>query len=701
MLTNINPLLTSLALVAVVAIGLGLSSPAAAQAPIFEDGFANLDATTDASDLDLVQQCARIPLEPDVRIDRSGEALFPTVIGLANGDLLCAFHEPTHGVNPEHGRDMVCYSTDGGQTWSDEILAIDVPGVDDRDPILCQTPDGRVWMGAAGGHAIYSDDNGRTWSEPIKGGTYPVGLMDNGEFIWTRGGRGTGVLQGIEEGSLKFEDFVQPNLRRNSSDEWYMAITAVPGRLVTMMREQNMGEYYYTGISTDYGRTFTPARPSSIWHSPNQSRPLLMTMDDGTVVCTYGERQNNRVMAIASFDHGETWDTHHKLVICDNYDLMHGDFSYPQACQVDDSRLLAVWYASNKVYGNFLDARSFKDVYGGVRLADSASPMGENCVAYWSFDEADGPIANDPARYNYGKISGAQRVPGKVGRALRFDGEDDYVMVIDCDILRVPRYYTLEAWINTDDASREQTIIDKGGPYYLGLHEGKLIFHTGTITFAGEQVLDSNQWYHIAVVVWPQREYSRVSFYINGQRDGEVHSISHNTHVDYLDALLRSDMRLDVGPQYREYYQPNDQRVDALAIGISKDWGSYPFMGLIDEVAIHSGPLADYMNYSLSQTEEQIRQRMQRTYQDSGRVVSARITKPADAKWGIFQAATTQPHGTGIKFSVTDADGQVLLDSIQPGADLSALTAEAIHLIAELTTQEPSQTPILHDWSVR
>ena len=680
---------------------IGLLPGSSVAAPVFDDTFANMDKLDASAGVALLRQSPRIPLEPDVRIDSSGVALFPTVIALQNGDLLCAFHEPQHAVDKERGRDMVCYSTDGGQTWSEEILAIDVPDNDDRDPILCQTPDGRVWLGAAGGYTVYSDDNGRTWSEPIRGGTYPVGAMANGEFLWTRGGRGTGVLEGIEDGQLKFQEWPQPDLRRNSSDEWYMAITDVPGRLVAIMREQNMGEYYYTSISTDYGRTFKPGYPSTIWHTPNQSRGLLMKMDDGTIVCTYGERQNNRVMAVASFDHGETWDTGHKLVICDNYDLTHGDFSYPQACQVDENRLLAVCYANGKVYGNFLDARFFEDVYGGVRLEDTAPPLNENRVAHWSFDEEDGPIANEPTRYSYGKIYGAKRVTGRLGRALRFDGQDDYVMMIDTNTLRVPRYYTLEAWINTDDASREQTILDKGSPYYLSLEDGKLIFRTGTITFTGQQTLQSNQWYHVAVVVWPQREYSRVSFYVNGQPDGEVHSISSNTHVDYLQALLRSDMRLDVGPQYQEYYRPNDQRLDALAIGISKDFASHPFAGLIDEVAIYQGPRADYMNYSLSRTEEQIRQRMERRYEPAGRVVSAEITKPAGTKWGTFEAEIARPAGTSIKFSVTDAEGQSLLNSIQPGQDLSALTAEALHLVAELSTEEPGQTPVLYSWSIR
>jgi len=688
------------AILAVTVVAVVLCVGVARGQSAFRDSFADLQGVSESSGVALLRDFPRIPQEPDVRIDSSGVAYFPTIVALQNGELLCAFHEPQHAVDRENGRDMVCYSTDGGRTWSEEILAVDVPGIDDRDPILCQTPDGRVWLGAAGGRIVYSDDNGRTWSEPIQGGIYPVGVMDNGEFLWTRGGRGTGYFRGVTDGVAQFQDFAQPNLRRNSTDEWYIAIGKKAGRLVTMMREQNMGEYYYTATSDDYGQTFEPAHPSSVWHTPSQSRALLMTMDDGTIVCTYGERQNNRVMAVASFDDGQTWDIHHKLVICDNYELMHGDFAYPHACQIAGSELMAVWYANGKVYGNRLDARYFRDAYHGVRLADSAPPVTENCVAYWSFDEAEGPIAHDAARYNYGKISGAQRVPGKLGQALHFDGLNDYVLVIDTDTLRVPRYYRLQAWIRTEDPLREQTILDKGLPYYLGISEGKLVYRTGTITFRGNQVLEAGRWYHIAVVVWPQREYSRMSFYINGQRDGDVHSISSRAGDSYLGALVRNDMRLTVGPQYQEYYPPSDQRIEALTIGISQDKVSYPFAGDIDEVAIYAGPTSDYMDYSLSATEQEIRDNYQRQFTQIGTVVSGNITKPATGKWGVFAAQTSEPPGTDINFTIVDSSGAVLRSQVEPGADLSRLEVSTIRLVARLATADPTQTPILYGWRI-
>ena len=673
----------------------------------FVDDFADLAHTATARDVVLVPQCPPVPLEPEIRVDKSGVALFPSIVKLQNGDLLCAFHEPQHAEDPEHGRNMVSYSTDGGQTWSEEILAVDIPNKDDRDPFLYQAPDGRIWLGESG-YTAYSDDNGRSWSEPAEGGRYPITVLSNGDFLWRWNGtypeghrkathpirptyiRGLRVMTGLTSDgrAQRFgEAFLYPEL--GDADEWDTVETDIAGRMVAIMRQQNTGDYYQMSISTDWGRSFKPSWTSPIWHSPNPSRPTIMKMDDGTLVVTYAERQNNRLMAIASFDHGETWETARKLPVLDGRGL--GDHGYPDACQMGPHQLLVVYYArGSNIHGSLLDTRLFKDAYDGIRLADTGLPLADSCIAYWSFDEADGNVAHDPARYNYGKIYGATRLPGRLGRALQFDGQDDYVMVIDCDTVRVPRYYALQAWINTEDASRKQTILDKGGPYYLGLEGGKLVYRTGEITFQSEASINSGEWTHVAVSVWECGGYVWAFLYVNGEFDS-AHRISGTLGATYEGAQQRSDTRLGSGPLYQEYRPAGDQSLDALVIGLRQDYSSDPFLGMIDEVQIHAEGL----------DAPQIQRYYEKAYQQFGVLISQALTRDPADKWGTFTAQFDRPAGTEIVFSVLDADNRMLLTDVKPGAELSSLSAAAIHLGARLRGKDGTQTPVLKSWGLR
>ncbi len=613
---------------------------------------------------------------------------------------------------------------------------------------------------------IYSEDSGRTWTDPIPladerfystgvgkpGGEYslfiPIGELSNGDFLWSawanfppedtwldpehlegtpwrnytkvvppqigswfppdrmRQGmiqqKATAVLERIADGKAYMAGpFVHPQL--GSLDEFHMVETDVPGRIVAILRMQATGDYYYTSVSTDYGRTWEMAYPSPIWHSPVQSRAMMSKLDDGTLVVVYQERYNGqRMMAVASFDHGQSWETHRKLVICD-YQNLNPDHGYPDACQSGPDELIAVWshvHSPHEVYGGFVDTRFFRDLYGGVKLADTGLSLDERCIARWSFDEESGEVAHDPARYNYGYVVGAERVPGRVGRALRFDGQRDHVMVMDADILRVPQYYTLEAWVNTEDASRPQTIFDKTfgdtvkfTPYRLELIKGQLRFTTGIDSFTSEQTLESGQWYHVAVVVWPYREYDMVSLFINGERDGDPRSLGATGGADaYLNALRRNDRRVDTQPFFQKY-QPAPRRPGphALTIGISKDYSSQPFVGMIDEPAIYCEPLK----------VAEIRQQAARRFVNSGRIVSQDIKRPEGKKWGTFTAEVGAPAGSTITFTVLDPATPELRREVAPGADLSSLSATTINLCAELRSADGTQTPVLKSWGMK
>ena len=69
-------------------------------------------------------------------------------------------------------------------------------------------------------------------------------------------------------------------------------------------------------------------------------------------------------------------------------------------------------------------------------------------VLWLKFDEGVGLKAYDLSQYrNHGTIYGATWVEGKFGKALQFDGVDDYVVINDSPELNIRKEITLIAWI--------------------------------------------------------------------------------------------------------------------------------------------------------------------------------------------------------------------------------------------------------------
>jgi beta-lactam-binding protein with PASTA domain len=191
-------------------------------------------------------------------------------------------------------------------------------------------------------------------------------------------------------------------------------------------------------------------------------------------------------------------------------------------------------------------------------------------VAAFNFDETDGLTAIDssPSGGN-GTITGAVRVPGRVGTALSFDGVNDLVTVPNSQALTLTTAMTLEAWVQPNALTGWHTVLLKEGVGTMAyemyanndVSRPAAYFTTpgGAIrAITGTAVLPTNAWTHLATTY----DGTTMRLFVNGV---QVRSVLRSG------AILATD-----GP---------------LHIGGNEVWGGEFFSGLIDEVRVYNRAL--------------------------------------------------------------------------------------------------------------
>jgi hypothetical protein len=236
-----------------------------------------------------------------------------------------------------------------------------------------------------------------------------------------------------------------------------------------------------------------------------------------------------------------------------------------------------------KVYNRALSAAEIGADMGSVAPPPPPPPPPPTTgglVLSLGFDEADGQPAIDasPSGRN-GVITGAIRMPGKVGRALQFDGIDDWVTVTDGAAgtpLDLTTGMTLEAWVKpTAIDGWEAVIVKERGTdslsYALYAHDGAPLsggFNApagygrfGTIDQAarGTARISTTDWTHLAMTY----DGTVQRFYVNGIEVG--------THAQ--------TGSMAVGDQ-------------PLRIGGDATFPGEFFEGLIDEVKVYNRALS-------------------------------------------------------------------------------------------------------------
>jgi len=173
-------------------------------------------------------------------------------------------------------------------------------------------------------------------------------------------------------------------------------------------------------------------------------------------------------------------------------------------------------------------------------------------VLWLKFDEGTGRKVYDLSQWrNHGTIHGATWTQGKFGKALSFDGVDDYV---DCgkDVIDATGTITFECWFKSNDISAAQgiaSIVNTGYDYSTGKNYLVVgIFNSRVqATAAGSlessrwsSVLQSNTWYHLVVIKVPG-DIDKI--YINGVED--THSSDAHWGGDVSTVIGKVDVATD------------------------------------------------------------------------------------------------------------------------------------------------------------
>ena len=148
-----------------------------------------------------------------------------------------------------------------------------------------------------------------------------------------------------------------------------------------------------------------------------------------------------------------------------------------------------------------------------VTVSNSTPPPAAGLVGAYGFEETSGATVTDssPAG-NPGTIVGAaaRTAAGKIGRAIDFDGVNDYVSVADAASLDLTTGMTLEAWVQLDTVSSWRTTIlkEKPGGLVYSLYanssssrpQGEIVTGAGTDVLAGAgPALTAGTWTHLAL----------------------------------------------------------------------------------------------------------------------------------------------------------------------------------------------------------
>jgi len=260
-------------------------------------------------------------------------------------------------------------------------------------------------------------------------------------------------------------------------------------------------------------------------------------------------------------------------------------------------------------------------------------------VASYGFEEAGGAtVADASGKGNHGTIKEAVRSTGRYGRALQFDGVNDWVTVNDSASLDLSSGMSLEAWVYPQSQTNGgNTVllkeISNGEIYSVYSEEDSNLpvsyFNNGSYrTVFGTKRLPANTWSHLV-----------------GTYDGQVQRL----YVNGIEVAKSAQNGLI------------QQSSGVLRIGGNSLWGEF-FHGYIDEVRIY--------NRSLTATEVSSNLKTAISVSNPTQFVMGNVNKMPSIDYraqGTAEAFQTVPAKSGV---VTNA--QIYLDASSTATELIA-----------------------------
>ena len=234
-----------------------------------------------------------------------------------------------------------------------------------------------------------------------------------------------------------------------------------------------------------------------------------------------------------------------------------------------------------RLYNRSLSAGEIYRLYKLTRtkVNVSTNTLTSGLVGHWTFDGADtnfttNTVADKSGQGNNGTMinmsTSTARAPGKIGQALKFDGVDDYVNLVDGSLALGTSNFTISVYLKHSQASTWRGIFVKGasGGSGYGLHlntsglvdlgiESSVNTHVTSTTR-----VDDNKWHHVL---------------ISATRNGNA--------LFYIDGIL--DATRDISSQNGSL---NNSIV--ARIGMYSSGNTWPFNGLIDEVRVYNRALS-------------------------------------------------------------------------------------------------------------
>ena len=148
-------------------------------------------------------------------------------------------------------------------------------------------------------------------------------------------------------------------------------------------------------------------------------------------------------------------------------------------------------------------------------------PWDERTIGLWHFNEGQGNQTEDSSPYNnLGEIHGASWINGKFGKALHFDGLDDYIVIPSSPSLDLDSV-TMEAWVrlHSNDGTSPIGAVkfwEYGLLYYEDGHVRPHVWADGLKWYDTYRTITLNEWHYTAMT------YDSTSGFLSWYLDGDL-----------------------------------------------------------------------------------------------------------------------------------------------------------------------------------